>query len=116
MTKHTNNIQIYTIWHPYINLQNTSISQIRLVQGIEINNSIKKDIACNWRIGGVCIIFHATVVDAPVGIANAGFTIVFSLATGIIKKLLSTTRNKNKKYYKILKILKAKSNSVALKL
>ena len=35
--------------------------------------------------GEVCIISHATVVDAPVEIANAGFTIVFSLATGIIK-------------------------------
>ena len=44
----------------------------------------------------VCIVSHATVVGAPVGIASAGFTIVFSLATGIIKKLLSTARNKKK--------------------
>ena len=52
--------------------------------------------------GGVCIIFHATVVAAPGGIGSAGFTIVFSLATGIIKKLLKTTRNKKKKHDKIL--------------
>ena len=32
--------------------------------------------------GGVCIVSHATVVGAPVRIASAGFTIVFSLATG----------------------------------
>ena len=30
--------------------------------------------------GGVCIVFHATGVGAPVGIVSAGFTIVFSLA------------------------------------
>ena len=36
---------------------------------------------------GVCIVSHATVVGAPVGIASAGFTIVFSLATGIITSL-----------------------------
>ena len=35
--------------------------------------------------GGVCIIFHATVVGDPVGIASAGFTIVFSSATVIIE-------------------------------
>ena len=35
--------------------------------------------------GGVCIVSHVTVVGTPVGIASAGFTIVFSLATGIIK-------------------------------
>ena len=34
---------------------------------------------------GVCIVSHATVVVAPVGIVSVGFTIVFSLATGIIK-------------------------------
>ena len=52
--------------------------------------------------GGVCIVSHTIVVGAPVGIESAGFTIVFSLATGIIKKLLSTTRSKKKKHDKIL--------------
>ena len=41
--------------------------------------------------GRVCIVSHATVVGAAVGIASGGFTIVFSLATEIIKKLVSTT-------------------------
>ena len=62
--------------------------------------------------GGVCIVSHATVVGAPVGIASAGFTIVFSLATGIIKKLLNTTRNKKKKHDKILMLAKSKLNSI----
>ena len=62
--------------------------------------------------GGVCIISHATVAGAPVGIASAGFTIVFSLATGIIKKLLKTARNKKKKHNKILMLPKSKLNSI----
>ena len=69
-------------------------------------------IVLNATTGGVCIIFHATVVGAPVGIASAGFTIVFSLATGIIKKLLKTTRNKKKKHDKILMLAKSKLNSI----
>ena len=62
--------------------------------------------------GGVCIVSHATIVSAPVGIASAGFTIIFSLATRIIKKLLSTTRNKKKKHGKILVLAKSKLSSI----
>ena len=65
--------------------------------------------ATKW---GVCIVSHATIAGAPVGIASAGFTIVFSLATGIIKKLLSPTRNKKKKHSKILMLAKSKLNSI----
>ena len=69
-------------------------------------------IVLNATTRGVCIISHATVVGAPVGIASAGFTIVFSLATGIIKKLLKTTRNKKKKHDKILMLAKSKLSSI----
>ena len=62
--------------------------------------------------GRVCIISHATVVDAPVGIASAVFTIVFSLVTGIIKKLLKTTKTKKKKDDKILMLARSKLNSI----
>ena len=61
---------------------------------------------------GYCIVSHATVVGAPVGITSAGFTIVFSLATRIIKKLLNTTRNKKKKHEKVLMLAKRKLNSI----
>ena len=61
---------------------------------------------------GVCVVSHATVVVALAEIASAGFTIVFSLATGIIKKLLSTTRNKKKKHDKILVLSNSKLNSI----
>ena len=62
--------------------------------------------------GGVCIISHATVVGTPLGIASAGFTFVFSLATGIIKKLLKPTRNKKKKHDKILMLAESKLDSI----
>ena len=43
-------------------------------------------IVLNATTGGVCIISHATVVGAPIGIVSPGFTIVFTLTIGIIKK------------------------------
>ena len=61
---------------------------------------------------GVCIISSASVVGAPAGIASASFTLIFSLITGIIKKLLSITRNKKKKYDKILMLAKSNLDSI----
>ena len=54
----------------------------------------------------------ASVVGAPVGIASASFTLIFSLTTGIVKKLLNITRNKKKKHDKILMLAKSKLNSI----
>ena len=62
--------------------------------------------------GGVCIISSVSVVGAPVGVAGASFTLMFSLTTGIIKKLLSITRSKKKKHDKILMLAKSKLNSI----
>ena len=41
--------------------------------------------------GGVLIILFTTIAAAPVGIASASLTLFFSLATGIVKKLLNIT-------------------------
>ena len=62
--------------------------------------------------GGVCIISSVSAVGAPVGIAGASFILIFSLTTGIIKKLLSITKNKKKKHDKILMLAKSKLNSI----
>ena len=62
--------------------------------------------------GGVSIISFTSIIGAPVGIASASFTLIFSLTTGIIKKLLSITRNKKKKHDKILMLAKSKLNSI----
>ena len=62
--------------------------------------------------GVVCIISSLSVVGAPVGIPGASFTLIFSLTTGIMKKLLNITRNKTKKHDKILMLAKSKLNSI----
>ena len=61
---------------------------------------------------GVSIISFTSIIGAPVGIASASFTLIFSLTTGIVKKLLSITRNKKKKHDKILMLAKSKLNSI----
>ena len=43
--------------------------------------------------GGVSIVSFTIVIEVLVGIARADFTLTFSLTTGIIKKLLCSTRN-----------------------
>ena len=63
--------------------------------------------------GQICIISSASVVRGPVGIASGSFALLFSLTTGIIKKVLNIKRNKKKKHYKILTLAKSK---LALKL
>ena len=62
--------------------------------------------------GGVCILSSLSVVGVPLGIAGASFTLTFSLTTGIIKKLLSLTRNKKKKRGQILMLATSKLNNI----
>ena len=47
--------------------------------------------------GGVSIISFTSIIGAPVGIASASFTLIFSLTTGIVKKLWNITRKKKEK-------------------
>ena len=62
--------------------------------------------------GGVSICSFTSVVGAPVGIASASFTLIFSLTTAIVKKLLNTTRNKKEKHDKIFLLAKSKLNNI----
>ena len=64
--------------------------------------------------GGVSIISFISIVGVPVGIASASFTLIFSIAKGIIKILLKTTRNKKKKHDNILMLAKSKLNSTEI--
>ena len=48
--------------------------------------------------GGVTIISFTSIIGAPIGIASGSFTLIFSLATGIVKTLLNITRKKKKKH------------------
>ena len=73
-------------------------------------------IVLSVTIGSVSIASFASVIGAPVGIVSAGFSIAFSISTGIIKKLLKTTWNKKKKHNKIVTLARSKLNSIESKI
>ena len=56
------------------------------------------------------------VIGAPVETASASFGLTFSISTEIVKKLLKTTRNKNKKHNKIVMLARSKLNSIERKI
>ena len=62
--------------------------------------------------GGVSIISFSSVIGTQAGIESASFTLIFSLTTGILKKLLDITRKKEKKHDKILILAKSKLSSI----
>ena len=47
--------------------------------------------------GGISIISFTTTIGAPVGIASARFTLIFSLTTGIIKKITKCNKKQKEK-------------------
>ena len=62
--------------------------------------------------GRISIISFTSTIGVPVGIVSASFTLIFSITTRIIKKLLSTTIKKRKKHDQILMLV----NTIVLKL
>ena len=54
---------------------------------------------------GISIISLTNVIGVPAGIASASFTLISSLTTGIINKLLNITRNKKRSIIKLLCLL-----------
>ena len=55
---------------------------------------------------------HVTVVGIPVGIAGASLTVIFTVTTRVVQKLLNITRKKKKKYNKIITLARNKLNIV----
>ena len=51
-------------------------------------------------------------IGKSVGIVSASFTLIFSLTTGIVKKLLNMTINKKKKHDQLLVLPESKFNSI----
>ena len=66
--------------------------------------------------GSIPIASFATVIGTPVGKASASLSLIFSLSTGLVKKLLKTTRNKKKKHNKIVMLARSKLNSIESKI
>ena len=69
-------------------------------------------IALSAASGGVSIVSFASIVGAHVGIASVSFTLIFSLTTGIVKKLQNITKTKKKKHDNILMLAKSKLSSI----
>ena len=76
----------------------------------------KSLIALSIITGSISFASFATVIGAPVGIASASFSLAFSISTGIVKKLLKTSRNKKKKYNKIVMLARSKLNDLENKI
>ena len=62
--------------------------------------------------GASIILFTSTTIGESVGKVSASFTLIFSLITGIIKKLLNMTINKKKKHDQLLMLAESKFNSI----
>ena len=69
-------------------------------------------IALSATSNGVSIISFPSIIGTPAGIASASLILIFSLTTGIVKKLLNIARNKKKKQDKILMLAKSKLNII----
>ena len=50
------------------------------------------------------------VVGIPAGIAGASLTVIFTVTTGVVKKILNITRKKKKKHNKIITLARNKLN------
>ena len=55
---------------------------------------------------------HPKIVGIPVGIAEASLTLIFTVTTGVVKKLLNITRKKKKKRNKIIALARSKLNII----
>ena len=70
----------------------------------------KHFITLSSSFGTLSIVSHAPVVGIPVGIAGASLTVIFTVTTGVVKKILNITRKKKKKHDKIITIARNKLN------
>ena len=72
----------------------------------------KHFITLSASFGTLSITSHATVIGIPVAIAGASLTVIFTVPTGVVKKLLNITRKKNKKHNKIITLARNKLNII----
>ena len=64
----------------------------------------------------VAFLSFAIVIGTPVGIASGSLSLIFSLSTGLVKKLLKTTRNEKRKHSNIVILARSKLNSIERKI
>ena len=69
-------------------------------------------ITLSASFGTLSIVSHATIVGIPVGIAGSSLTLIFTVSTGIIKKVLYITKKKKKKHDKIMSLARNNLNII----
>ena len=69
-------------------------------------------ITLSASLSTLSIVSHATIVGIPVGIAGPSLTLIFTVTTGVVKKLLNITRKKKKKHNKIIALARSKLNII----
>ena len=106
--------EIKKIKNCFINdINQQKVQSKKLSRYVTIFNYIDKIlIALRATTSGVSIISFTSTTDTSVGIVSASFTLIFSLTTGIVKKLLNMTINKKKKHDQLLMLAKSKFNSI----
>ena len=80
--------------------------------GIRDNDSV----ILSATTGSFSIAPFAPVIEAPGGKASASFSLVISIFTEIVKKVLKATRNKKEKHNKIVMLAISKLNSIESKI
>ena len=68
-------------------------------------------ITLSASFGTLSIASYATVVGIPAGIAGASLTLIFTIATGVVKTFLNINRKKKKKH-KIIALARSKLNII----
>ena len=69
-------------------------------------------ITLSASFGTLSIASYATVVGIPVRIAGASLTLIFTVTTCIVKKLLNIMRKKKKNHNKIIALARSKLNVI----
>ena len=69
-------------------------------------------ISLSASFADLSILSHATVVGIPVGIAGASLTLIFTVTTGVVKKILDITRKKKKKHKKTITLARNELNII----
>ena len=69
-------------------------------------------ITLSASFGTLSIVSHETIVVIPAGIAGGSLTVIFTVTTGVVKKLLNITIKKKKKHNKIITLARNKLNII----
>ena len=77
---------------------------------VAFDSADKLFITLSASFGALSIVSHATVVGIPVNISEASLTVIFTVKTGVVKKLLNIKRKKKKK--KIITLARNKLNII----